>query len=88
MNVVFNLPAELKKRVRFRRKARNGRARGHPFGGQYRASIYNAVTREWVQALVDLMQSSTVRDAMAKVLVSDSLSKQGLEVLSQASGIS
>ncbi len=58
MNVVFNLPtAELEAELVSQAQKRGMVGlKGHRSVGGIRASIYNAVTREWVQALVDLMQ--------------------------------
>jgi phosphoserine aminotransferase len=57
MNVVFTLPsAELE--AEFLASAqKRGMAglKGHRSVGGIRASLYNAVSVEWVQALVDLM---------------------------------
>jgi phosphoserine aminotransferase len=58
MNVVFNLPtAELEAQfVTAAQKAGMVGLKGHRSVGGIRASTYNAVSVEWVQALVDFMQ--------------------------------
>ena len=61
--------------------------KGHRSVGGIRASIYNAVPLEWVRALVQVHERFPQGCVMAKVLVSDSLSKEGLEFLKQAQGI-
>jgi phosphoserine aminotransferase len=59
MNVVFNLPTpELEAEfVAAASKAGFVGLKGHRSVGGIRASIYNAVEREWVQALVDFMNA-------------------------------
>lgn len=58
MNVVFTLPtAELEAKFLAEAQKRNMVGlKGHRSVGGIRASIYNAVPREWVEALVDFMR--------------------------------
>ena len=59
MNVTFRLPSEdLEKQFVEKARANGlGGLKGHRSVGGCRASIYNAVTLEAVQALVDFMKS-------------------------------
>ncbi len=57
MNVVFNLPSEALEAEFLAEASRRKMVglKGHRSVGGVRASIYNACSKEWVQALVDLM---------------------------------